>query len=302
MDQFSEPTLRTCPGFSDRNQRTSFWSAFNGRDGYIVPYRDEIHRITGVQLRRLSGGYETARLARVAEMYHMAGPAPANGELYLTEGATKAQVASLLGGITVLGVPGQSLQPEHIEAIVRLRPGQVIVALDQEANPRTHQARERWLRALTQANRLLRSRSRVMYVLAPGVRRGAERSNRDGGDASTEEPSGPTGVEAAAGGRRPAQAHSSARVRWVDDLERLADGLEASEDFLLTRSATYEATGSSWTPGAPSWAWRATGRETLDEVRARLMALAGVELPRSRSREARTGRGAASRSARPHQP
>jgi len=45
-------------------------------------------------------------------------------------------------------VAGQSLKPEHIDVIKRLRPGRVIVALDQEDNVNTDRARERWCETL----------------------------------------------------------------------------------------------------------------------------------------------------------
>ncbi len=52
-DEFSESVLQRCPGFTDKNGRTSFWAASGSRDGYIVPYRDENRLITGLQLKRL---------------------------------------------------------------------------------------------------------------------------------------------------------------------------------------------------------------------------------------------------------
>ena len=53
-----------------------------------------------------------------------------------------------LGGLTVVGLPGQSLATLHVAVIADFRPGRVIVALDQEDNLNTDRARERWLKAL----------------------------------------------------------------------------------------------------------------------------------------------------------
>ena len=151
VDRFGEETLRQCPGFVDKNGRTNFWTASGDRDGYIVPYRDEQGRITGIQLKLLSGRYETARGTRTADVYHVAGDPAPGGDLYVTEGGTKAEVAHRLGLGAVIGLPGQSLAQAQVDLLARLSPGRVIVALDQEANLNTERARERWLKALAEA-------------------------------------------------------------------------------------------------------------------------------------------------------
>lgn len=53
--RFGEETLRRCPGFLDKNGRLGFWTAWAGHDGYIVPYRDEEGRISGMQAKYLNG-------------------------------------------------------------------------------------------------------------------------------------------------------------------------------------------------------------------------------------------------------
>lgn len=150
VSTFGESVLRQCPGFTDKNGRITFWTAVTDRDGYVVPYRDARGQIRGLQLRLLGGRYRTATGTRLDTVYHLAGP-PHSADLYLTEGATKANVAHALGDITVFAVAGQSLKRTHVEAIKRLAPRRVIVALDEEENPRTDQARERWLRMLGDA-------------------------------------------------------------------------------------------------------------------------------------------------------
>lgn len=150
IGEFGEATLRQCPGFTDKNRRLTFWTAFGGRDGYVVPYCDGMRRVTGLQLKVLGGRYLTATGTRLKDVYHVAGT-PQGADLYLTESATKANVAHVLGGISVFAVAGQSLKQSHIDAIKRLAPEQVIVALDEEDNAHTDQARERWLRSLNEA-------------------------------------------------------------------------------------------------------------------------------------------------------
>ncbi len=78
----------------------------------------------------------------------MSGRGGPGSDLYLTEGATKANVSSHLAEAWCFAVPGQALMPDHISAFEGLRPGRVIVALDQEENANTDRARDRWLRAL----------------------------------------------------------------------------------------------------------------------------------------------------------
>lgn len=152
VNEFGESLVRQCPGFTDKNSRTSFWTASGDRDGYIVPYRNEQGLITGLQQKRLHDArYETARLSRTAEMFHVAGLLTAGADVYVTEGGLKAQVASCLAGLAVVGLPGQSLAAEHVAVLRLLQPGRVVEALDQEANESTDRARERWHHTLTEA-------------------------------------------------------------------------------------------------------------------------------------------------------
>lgn len=143
--------LRGVPGLWDKNGRPFFWhaSGFQG-DGYIVPYIDEQDHITGIQLKVLGGKYLTARGTTSGDMYHVAGPR-GSGDLFVTEGGLKAEVAARLGGVWCFGVPGQGLSDEHLAAIQRLAPRRVIVALDEEDNPKTDRAREVWLEKIFDA-------------------------------------------------------------------------------------------------------------------------------------------------------
>jgi hypothetical protein len=66
--------VRRVPGFVHENGYLYF---LGGRPGYayVVPYSDEQHRITGVQRKSLlNGRYYTARMSRVADIYHIAPP------------------------------------------------------------------------------------------------------------------------------------------------------------------------------------------------------------------------------------
>ncbi len=150
VDRFGEAWLRRCPGFVDKNGRTTF-RTFGDGEAYVVPYRDEKGLITGLQYKFVGGKYETARGSSTAEMYHMAGALEVGCDLYVTEGGVKAQVAHRLGDVAVIGLPGQSLSENHIAVIRQLNPKRVIVALDEESNVNTDRARDRWLRSLFHA-------------------------------------------------------------------------------------------------------------------------------------------------------
>ncbi|MDA1228972.1 MAG: DUF3854 domain-containing protein [Chloroflexi bacterium] len=149
--KFGEELLRKCPGFTDKNDRLTFWTAWDGRDGYVVPFKDELGRVTGFQAKILGSKYLTAKGSVLSSVYHVAGKGNPGTDLYITEGATKANVANHLEGLWTFAVAGQSLTDDHIEVIKSLNPGRVIVALDQEDNPNTHKAQERGTKLLHDA-------------------------------------------------------------------------------------------------------------------------------------------------------
>ena len=148
-DRFGGELLRLCPGFVDKNGRLTFWSAYAGRDGYVVPYADERGRVTGLQAKLIGGRYLTAAGARYEDMYVVAGT-PAE-TLFVVEGGTKAMVASVVGPAWCFGVPGQALQDRHIDVIRNLQPARVAVALDREHNVVTDAARQKWVARLAVA-------------------------------------------------------------------------------------------------------------------------------------------------------
>lgn len=140
VQHFGATRLRACPGFTDKNGRLSLrWG-----DDYLVPYRDEDARITGIQFKQLGGGYFTARGSVQRDLYHVGGRERLGGDLFLTEGGLKAEVAAQIGACAVMGVVGLTLSAEHVEAIGRMHPSRVIVAVDHEANPHSAAARQKW--------------------------------------------------------------------------------------------------------------------------------------------------------------
>jgi len=149
VERFSADLLGACPGFVDKNGVPTFWAARGARDGYVVPFRDEAGRITGLQGKILGAKYLTATGARYEDMCCVAGARTET--LFVIEGGLKAMVASVLGPAWCFGVPGQALQETHIATIRRLAPERVAVALDREINVNTDRMRGAWLGRLAAA-------------------------------------------------------------------------------------------------------------------------------------------------------
>ena len=148
-ERFGDDLLGACPGFVDKNGRLTFWEAAGRRDGYLVPFRDEHGRVTGLQAKLLGGRYLTASGSRYGDIYTVAGERSAT--LFVTEGGLKAMVASVLGPAWCFGIPGQALHQSHISVIQRLAPERVAVALDREINTTTDKVRQMLLQRLADA-------------------------------------------------------------------------------------------------------------------------------------------------------
>ena len=148
-ERFADDVLGSCPGFVDKNGLLTFWAASGTREGYVVPFRDEGGRITGLQAKILGAKYLTATGARYEDIHCVAGERAAT--LFVIEGGLKAMVASVLGPAWCFGVPGQALQEAHLRTIQRLDPERVAVALDREINVNTDRMREDWLGRLAGA-------------------------------------------------------------------------------------------------------------------------------------------------------
>lgn len=147
--RFDVAVLRQSPGFVMYDRRLHVWLPKDVDRGYYVPFRDAEGRITGMQIKQLGGKYFTLYRTQFSSVYHLAGRR--QSELFVTEGGLKATVASHLGAYWCLGLPGQSLAPEHIDLIRELQPESILIALDQEVNPQTDIMREKWRDALLDA-------------------------------------------------------------------------------------------------------------------------------------------------------
>ena len=134
--------LAGVPGF---HLEAGLWQ-LAGPAGIAIPARDTRSRIVGLQVRcdHAEGGkYKwlsskgfNAGCSPGAPV-HVAGPVSTGGEMWITEGPIKADIAALKLGRVVLAVPGVGNWPGVITIIGELRPERVIIAFDMDkaSNP-----------------------------------------------------------------------------------------------------------------------------------------------------------------------
>ena len=113
-----------------------------GPAGMLIPIKDTKRRIIALQVRcdnvengsrykwLSSNGYFAG--CSPGAPGHVAGPVSTNGEVWITEGPLKADIATLKLGCVVLAVPGVSNWPSVIPVIRELAPVRAIVAFDMD--------------------------------------------------------------------------------------------------------------------------------------------------------------------------
>jgi hypothetical protein len=114
-----------------------------GPAGITIPVRDTKSRIVGLQIRcdKVEGGRYKWLSSRgfnagcsPGAPVHVAGAVSVNGELWITEGPLKADIAALKLGRVVLAVAGVGNWPGVIPIIRELRPERVIISFDMDKN------------------------------------------------------------------------------------------------------------------------------------------------------------------------
>ena len=117
-----------------------------GPVGIAIPVRDTKGRIQGLQVRCDNADARKYRWLSSRGLnsgcspgapVHVAGPLSTNGEVWITEGPLKADIAALKLGRLVLAVPGVGNWPGMIPIVRELTPGRAIVAFDMDkiSNP-----------------------------------------------------------------------------------------------------------------------------------------------------------------------
>lgn len=131
--------LAGVPGFCFRG---GLWRLVPGRPGIAIPVRDVGRRIVGLQVRRDAGedGPRYVWLSSRAFPHgcspgvpvHVAGPRSTVGDIWISEGPLKADIASLRLCRPVLAVAGVGNWHGALAIVQALRPERVIVAFDQD--------------------------------------------------------------------------------------------------------------------------------------------------------------------------
>jgi hypothetical protein len=112
-----------------------------GPSGIAIPVKDTRGHIVGVQIRcdNAGGGRYRWLSSRGFSLgcspgtpVHVAGMASVNGEIWITEGPIKADIASLKLKKVVLAIPGVSNWSGVIPIIRELKPKRVVVAFDMD--------------------------------------------------------------------------------------------------------------------------------------------------------------------------
>ncbi len=129
--------LAGVPGFYFEN---GHWQLV-GLAGIAIPVRDTRGRIVGLQVRcdKAEGGRYRWVSSREFNAgcspgapVHVTGTVSTNGEVWITEGPLKADIAALKLGRLVLAVAGVSNWPGVIPIIRKLKPERAIIAFDMD--------------------------------------------------------------------------------------------------------------------------------------------------------------------------
>ena len=151
--------LAGVPGFA-QDTTGGWW--IRAMPGLVIPVRDAAGRIQGCQIRADEAGTRRYRWfssagkpggASPGSPAHCVGVDAAGPDrwLWVTEGPLKADVAHALLEAPVIGVTGVTAWRRALPAIRGARPGLVVLAFDQDADPATRAAVRRNLVALATA-------------------------------------------------------------------------------------------------------------------------------------------------------
>jgi len=141
--------LKGVPGFFIKDGR---WTCY-GVPGYLIPVRDSRNRIQGLQVRLdepgdggkyrwfSSNGREKGTAAE--SWVHIA--KGKSGEVWLTEGPLKADIAGFLSGHTFVGIPGINNIKYLLSVLQEIKARRVVIAVDMDviSNPNLKTALER---------------------------------------------------------------------------------------------------------------------------------------------------------------
>lgn len=162
--------LGGCPGFHTGSSGRTY-STFP--IGLAIPVRNRRREIVSVQIRCRETGphspkyqWPTGTVAAV-HVPIMVDVDRTGGEVWVTEGPLKADIATILSGHRVLGVPGAGAWPLALPVLREMEPAAVVIAFDADrwVNDSVQRACERFATALMQEGWLVRE---AYWPLAAG--------------------------------------------------------------------------------------------------------------------------------------
>jgi len=161
IEQLGAATAMQVPGMWVKEEGGRTWPTFAGAPGLLIPCRDHEGRVVALKVRRrdpcdgarylwvastAGGGPGARQLAHVP----LAARALGGDVLRITEGELKADVATALGGVPVVGMPGTSATDLGVGAAREWGARRVIVCFDMDwkENKRVADDRARLVEAL----------------------------------------------------------------------------------------------------------------------------------------------------------
>ena len=164
VDALGEPTALRVPGVWTKEEEGRSWLSLAGAPGLLIPCRDLEGRVVAMKVRRrdpcdgarylwvastAAGGPGARQIAHAP----LAARAFGGDVLWLTEGELKADVATALGGVPVVGMPGTAATSLGVDAALAWGARRVVVAIDMDwrTNPRVAADRARLVEALFRA-------------------------------------------------------------------------------------------------------------------------------------------------------
>lgn len=150
FQKWPESFLQRIPGFYFKNGE----GKFAGAPGILIPIRNIAGQIVGLRIRldENTNGTKYLWVSSTSKVADGLGPgALIHVPLYqglstkivrVTEGELKAEVATELGGILTISIPGASIWGELIPTLKNLQAETVLLALDQDAKINPHVSRQ----------------------------------------------------------------------------------------------------------------------------------------------------------------
>lgn len=152
-DAFGADVCATVPGWYVKAERGESWPSLAGAAGLVVPCRDADGRIVALKVRADDPGPDRPRYSYMSSSSR-GGPGPGApvhlpvgrgdrvaGEVRLTEGELKADVATALSGLLTVSVPGVSNWRPALPVLHQLGAETVRLAFDADAETNPHVAR-----------------------------------------------------------------------------------------------------------------------------------------------------------------